>query len=201
MIALAPAQSVTERKISSFRNLPVGWRYGRGGPLTMETVDLGLRLLGTFYQDGLTHTDAFAGESGELMITAYHEDSHYVELMIEADKTIEIIHEGRGRMLLTHRERLGEAEALSTIRNIAKAIWNTSDLFTRVNTIGITNVSPAWLSRSPVTEASLLFNATASPGLEAKFVPMSDGTTSPEFIQNLSSSGDLTTPLSRRPAA
>jgi hypothetical protein len=193
MISLAPSESITEKKIASFSALPAGWRYGDGGPLRQETLNIGLRLLRLFYQLGLTHTDAFAGEAGELTITAYHE-SDYVELVIESDRTITLIHEANGEAI-SHFENIHEPEALGAIREIARAIWNTSAYSIQMTTTGFEADLSAWPSRIRVTGESLLFNATAWPVPGTEFAPTPAYTTDLVSIQNSSSSGDLTNPF------
>ena len=186
-------ESLVEQKIRSFGSLPVGWRYGEGGPLQRSSIEQAIGICRLLYQHGLTHLDAFAGADGELMVAAY-QDPHYIEMLIEGDGTITVIQEDDRRILAQH-ERLPKDMALRSIRDIAKAICSTSDLSTPVNMIELKSASLAWLSSLQPMGESLSFKAIALPGQEAKSAPTPTGTIAPEYIRSLSSSGNWMTQI------
>ena len=70
----APEQSLTERKIKSFSKYTSNWSYGRGIEFSQGTILYALRIVNLFRDYGFNETDAFPGEDGEIMITAYKGD-------------------------------------------------------------------------------------------------------------------------------
>ena len=61
----------TRRKLESFMSLPVGWHYGKGGPISPEIIDLGLRTEAMLRDAGWPETDCFPGCDGEVQVTGY----------------------------------------------------------------------------------------------------------------------------------
>src|SRR5580704_1477234 len=84
--------SRTKDKIRSFRNLPQGWNYGRGGPAAEQTVQIAQDYLWMFMTLGFVETDAFPGVDGEIMVTAYL-GRHCVEVTVEPDRSFAVGHQ------------------------------------------------------------------------------------------------------------
>ena len=185
----APSLTPTERKIISFGSLPAGWRYGRGSPLPVHRVVAGIRLCRFFYQVGLTQTDAFAGEAGELMVTAYS-GPDYLEVIIEPDDTYTVTQEREDEEVV-YLPSLNRADALKEVVSIAKAICDTSGSFTRTNTIVQRNASPAWRLEHPAMAAYRLWSKNALDLPVQQSAPTSEGFIRPEFTQTSSFSGSL----------
>jgi hypothetical protein len=114
--------TTTLDKISSFAQLPIGWHYGEGGPLSTNTIEAAKKVHCEFLLLGLTKTDAFAGESMEVLVTAY-KDNHYVGVIVEADGTFVLRYEESAQ-----EKRYCEFNNLDAvrheIRNIAGSIWS-----------------------------------------------------------------------------
>ncbi len=114
----------TPLKLQSFRNLPVGWHYGQGVPLSEEVVDKAEQIYEQLMFLGFTRTNAFAGVDGDAQIAAYHRE-HHLSITIEPNMSFSLEHEVSGKEVLNH-ENLKLAELKSKLRGIAKAIWSTS---------------------------------------------------------------------------
>jgi hypothetical protein len=114
----------TVRKIDRFRSLPVGWHYGRGGPISDSVISLTQELHRFLLQIGLTKTDAFAGADGEALLTAYHEQ-HYVAIVVEPTGEISVAHEVAGTDVAS-AEDLDLKEAKGHLLAIARDIWSLS---------------------------------------------------------------------------
>ncbi len=78
----------TEAKIASFADMPSGWYYGQGGPIseTVRQIATGLNRFALWM--GFEGTDAFPGWGGEIEVSAYH--LHWaVKIIVEPDGTID----------------------------------------------------------------------------------------------------------------
>lgn len=144
-------------KIEAFRRLPVGWHYGEGGPVDDAVIERARDVLSFLQLIGLTHTDAFAGEGGEILLTAYHFD-HYLGVIVEPDGSFALSHE-KGDLEIRDLERISLAELKSELLEvargigIARGIWSSSDTFTSgtLTTYGagsITSASRTFEARS-----------------------------------------------------
>jgi hypothetical protein len=185
----APTRTETERKIASFESLPEGWRYGSGLPIPQHRVAAGIRACRFLYQVGITRTDAFAGEGGEVMVTGYHKND-CIEIIIEADNRYTIAHE-RDDEELVYRPKLERGAAIKVIADIAKAICSTSDSSIPTTTTGTASVSSVWPFVRPATAGSQLSNANVLLVPEHPFANTSGDSTPLGSIPTLSSSGPL----------
>ncbi len=100
----------TEQKITSFGKLPAGWNYGQGSPATSDRVITAILYNRLYRAYGFSKTDAFPGNDGEIMITAYEGD-HYVEITFEIDNTCRFVYEYQ-RNEEVYKEGLSRAEAV-----------------------------------------------------------------------------------------
>ncbi len=74
-----PAQS----KLEGFSQLPVGWNFGRGGPISQSVLAQGARLLSLGVGHGLS-ADVFPGSDDEVSVVFYLGDESFA---ITADST------------------------------------------------------------------------------------------------------------------
>lgn len=128
-------RSRTVRKIMSFKTLPSGWHYGRGSAINNEVVVTAYGLHDSMLLSGLTRTDAFAGESGEILLTGYFRD-HYISLMVEGRDKIDVGHE-EGGQIVNEADGLAIAEASAWIARTMRGIWSSSGWFTHATMITI----------------------------------------------------------------
>lgn len=142
----------TEKKLDSFRDLPVGWDYGRGGPISTQVIIQTKSLLNYMILLGLTVTEAFPGSSGEVMLAAYVDD-HCIEIVLDENNQVSLTHEENDAELSSQSD-MSARQARSALKKIAEEIWNTSDSFTPENTIvGRSDLQGWLLTTAPGTGA------------------------------------------------
>ena len=108
--------NATEKKINSFRNLPVGWHYGSGIAPLAKVLDLAIRLNQCAGLMGFEATDAFPGIDGEVLLTVYDGDV-YLEFSIEVDGSINYIRE-QGDKEVDSDDKISLLQAINYIVNI-----------------------------------------------------------------------------------
>lgn len=136
--------SPAERKIESFAALPVGWHYGEGGPIAREVLDRAQMALQSLFLAGLTDANAFAGEGGEVLVTAYT-DAYNVGVIVEPDGTFSIRLE-MGAEDVSYDEHLDARHIRESITSVAEFIWNTSGYSIRQSSTtnsGDSTISPS----------------------------------------------------------
>lgn len=146
---VAPLFNRTTSKIRSFGSLPNGWHFGVGRAPTNEMVSKALAWHDELLRLGFVVTDAFPGTNGEIMVTGY-EGLHYVEILLETDATISLVHERDGAEV-TRLDHAMPSRVSETIKDIAGAIWSTSGYFTRNISTASAMSSKAWPSGSMTT--------------------------------------------------
>jgi hypothetical protein len=139
-------KSRTQAKIAGFRELQVGWHYGEGGPINDAAIARADEVLSFLTLIGLTHTDAFAGAGGEILLTVYHGD-HCLEVMIEPDGCFGLTHERAGQEMCDH-EAIDLAELKSKLLEVASEIWRSSASFIQSTLITCAGGSLASASRT-----------------------------------------------------
>lgn len=135
----------TLHKLDSFRNLPTGWSYGRGGPISEDVISDAKEIYESLVGLGLSRTNAFPGTDGEILVTAYH-GSHYVSITIEKNHLFSYRHE-QGDIDHSEHENVRREEVKSAIRMSARIIWPTFALFTRGGMTHLPADSTTWRSR------------------------------------------------------
>jgi len=117
--------NATEKKINSFKFLPVGWHYGNGIPPSDKVLGWASRL--NLYAElaGFEATDVFPGIDGEIMLTVYHGDI-YLEFSIEVDGSINYIRE-QGDKEVDSKENISLHQATSYIEKIGILKWRLSE--------------------------------------------------------------------------
>ena len=119
------SQPRTLIKIERFCDLPVGWDYGRGGPISSDTIRNAKKIYHNISVVGFHRTDAFAGAAGEVLVTAYY-GKNYIAITIEADGLCSVLHE-RDRIECCSYDNVQIEEVKTAIRGIAREIWGSSD--------------------------------------------------------------------------
>jgi hypothetical protein len=108
--------NATEKKINSFRTLPVGWHYGSGIAPLDKVLDLAIQLNQWAGFMGFEATDAFPDIDGEVLLTVYDGDI-YLEFFIEADGSINYIRE-EGDKEVDSKEKISLHQAINYIEKI-----------------------------------------------------------------------------------
>jgi len=116
--------NTTEKKITSFKDLPVGWHYGSGVPPSDKALTLASRLNSCAGIMGFEATDAFPSIDGEIMLTVYDGDI-YLEFFIEVDGSINYIRE-QGDKEVDSEEKISLLQAINYIVNIGISKWRLS---------------------------------------------------------------------------
>lgn len=177
----------TQRKLESFKLLPVGWHYGEGNPIPITNVKLANDILYLLYQFGYTSTDAFPGIDNEVRITAY-KDNKYLEFTVEDDQTITYLLE-ISDVEQDYKEGLTIDKLSGIILSIGDEGWNSSDLYTQnIMTTGKADFSPLHLG-DPVFQS---YAKSASMIPKVQFAITSGSTMKNEYQENPQYSGYLT---------
>lgn len=106
----------TIEKLRGFQNLPIGWNYGEGQPIEQQTIDMAVRVARLSYKLGYTSSDAFPGSMGEILIALYIGD-HCVEVTLDADHVITVIHESTEQ-----DDREYACDDFDSVREVLRAI-------------------------------------------------------------------------------
>jgi hypothetical protein len=118
-------ETQTEEKIRSFGELPQGWNYGEGGPMSEEQIEVALLLLRYAAQLGWSRTNAFPGVSDEIMLTLYKGHKYYIEITINSGSDIDLVFEKDRREEMDY-EGLSVERLKRKLRLIAREVWPTS---------------------------------------------------------------------------
>jgi hypothetical protein len=196
----------TASKILSFEDLPIGWHYGEGGPITESVIGTALDIYWRLSSFGFEDTDAFPGTYGEIMVTAYR-GHHYIELIVETDGTVSVCYE-RGGEDVYSEEHLEFGRALDMLKKIseeiwAEEIWSTSDSSIRNILTGAQTktVSRVWPSGTIHQAGAPFNNLNASLAQVEQFAPMQDNFTLITSLENHQYSGYLTIQFSQKEAS
>lgn len=176
-------------KLIKFRHLPVGWNYGEGVPIGSNVTELAAEIVTTGHHLGYRHSDAFPGQSGEIMITFYEGD-HCIEIILVHDQSVLIVHEAPGQVD-KEIQCPNVAEVYVVLEEIRREIWqDLSDPYMRTNMIpGETGLLALHSSLPPTIEEYQSLMPNAQLANQAIFVTTSDNTTLPsqafqKFIGN-----------------
>jgi len=181
--------SPAESKIRSFADLPVGWRYGSGGPLSDNMIERALHWHDFIKACGLVDTDAFAGANGEILLAADWRE-HYLEAILEIDGTVSLAYDVSDiqQRYLPHLEDMKAQEA---VKEIAGNIWNASDYFTRmIFTSARIDLPASHFEIHPIMEVYQSSAQNALPPQAPTFVPI-QGNITPASRENLQYFGGL----------
>jgi hypothetical protein len=120
-------------KINSFSDLPVGWHYGEGGPISHLIIDMALRWYNLIISRVAHDVDVSPSESGAVLF-GFTLAGRYTEVMCEADGYVTVVHERHAQrpIYLSHiTERLAES-VISQIAGEGQP-WNVRSGSTQIN--------------------------------------------------------------------
>ena len=144
---VSPVEHTPElEKLNSFRNLPAGWHYGSGGPISSSVIADAASVYHQFRLVGFTRNNFFAGENGEILATAYRRD-HYVGVTIEPSGSDTMTYEV-GNKEVMYLEDLDLKAIKKAILDVAGRIWNISASSTLTSTTTIAANSMTWSLRT-----------------------------------------------------
>lgn len=118
--------SAASKKIDSFSELPKGWHYGDGEAALKDVIDAALKIEAHLRMIGFSHTDAFPGADGEIMVVGYRGD-HDLEVTLIPGDEFEIIHVVQrqdGEPVVAH----GLDKAKNEIARLGRNIWESLGL-------------------------------------------------------------------------
>lgn len=181
----------TEEKIASFADLPKGWDYGRGGPLSAALMNIAKDWNLLLRSRNLDYTDAFPGDS-KITITG-GANGHRIEVIICQIATgflLAVAHDVERKRKL-YKSGMDEVQALKVVANVLGDIWSAYTSSTRGSMTP--RVGNLLRTRSPITKdrfRSWKLHAQVhklSAHTSTDFVLLGDG-----LHQTPQSSGDLT---------
>lgn len=160
-IAWSPSHSppATEAKVVAFGQMAAGWRFGSGTPATSATVQRALDILDLLRLLGFAATDAFVGESGEILLTAYRRE-HTLEIYVEADGTYTFAEEEAEQEVDRH-ERISLPDLIALILKASKKLWPISGSYVAVITTKESSAFEVLRSATPPTAAA--YPSSTSP--------------------------------------
>ncbi len=151
-----PNISTTIRKIESFATLPVGWRFGKGLPVTNFNIEIGKLFLQYGFDFGIERFNAFAGDSGEVMISFYFAD-HNIDLTFEVNHTV-TFEENIGDEQVQFLDNLNIKDAFDKICQFTQSISESSIQETTTLSKEDSRVSPSNLPHQTAASPSLKYN-------------------------------------------
>lgn len=83
----------TLAKLHSFRRLPEGWHLGQSSPIGLEVIGSAEAILDFGHRTGFSHSDAFPGPDGEVMVAFYNAPDFCVQVSVERRDEFEITFE------------------------------------------------------------------------------------------------------------
>lgn len=141
------------KKILDFKDLPEGWHYGEGFPITEKVIKKAITIDKEAFNNCFFETDAFPGINGEIMVTIYYRD-YCLEFTIENNGSVTYIREHNDKEV-SYEENITFSEALNRIKTFKEEIWNSSKFLTEyIGTKG-ENGLEVWLSETQLEEESL----------------------------------------------
>jgi hypothetical protein len=173
------------RKLANFRMLPEGWHYGEGNRISDKVINRTYKWYVQLLSLGFTNMDVFPGSDGEMLLTIYAKQfrpgyriDHYIELLIEGDNVISLLHE-RDREEYRRVDAVTDNAISVHVNKIRDEIWNTSGSSMSNITTQLGASSKVALSNDPQKNAAagfLSFSASASQPLGKLFA------STPEYI-------------------
>jgi hypothetical protein len=121
----------TRDKIVGFAYLPVGWNFNKGVPAKETALKAALTLLDDLERAGFHNTDAYPGNDGSVMVSAYVLPD-YFDFDVKPSGLVTVVH-AQGDDDLFYREGLSVEDAQRKIKEFASQQWHTSDCLTSTN--------------------------------------------------------------------
>lgn len=122
-----------DETIDSFGVLPIGWDYGRGGPISNDVRTAARKWAKYLQNQGFDGIDASPGNDNEIIVASSNGD-HYFELIVEAAGGTSLAYDYRRRQIYFRRD-LTEDETKSLLAEIKRRICNASDYFIQISTM------------------------------------------------------------------
>ncbi len=141
--------SPEEKKILSFMELPSGWHYGEGGPISLKSIGQALQIYYRGKRYGFK-IDAFPGIDGEIQVCCYH-GNDTLEFTIETDGRITYVLEAGENE--TFHENLTLMQALTKLDEYGRGICHLSESSTPGITRDRRGDSAVWRLETPPTAA------------------------------------------------
>ena len=137
-----PDATKADVDLQAFASLPVGWKYGEGGPIKAEILKSAKGFVSVLKCQGFRKISAYAGADGSVMVAASH-DGYAIEIVVEIDGTFSFSHDLNDdtKVAIEHEKWHVVREAL---RDCVRAIWGLSDGYTAKTT----TATPANLTRT-----------------------------------------------------
>lgn len=182
---------VTESKIKSFSRMGSGWCHGRGVPFSDDVIADAIKINDRINSLGFYETDAFPGESGEVMVTIYR-DNYYCEVIVYENEIYDFVVDLDDQEI--EREENVNFETLAQLLKKFRddAVCVSSGRFIASTGIERESDTIVWLSGIQVgLEGFQSLRKTVSSNLQEIYADTSEGTT-PQLPVTRSFSGNLT---------
>ena len=169
----AQLENSVDLKVRSFAYLEKGWHYGDGGPSPKDVVSVALRLSSYLRALGLYNIDAFAGDSGEISLSAIYNE-HTIDVIAEVNGSVSVIYD-KNDVQQSNDPRMSEAMAYARIAELARGIWRLSAGYTGIALTKETTVLTEWpfgIQGTMVAyqSASVTVSITSGTRPEARYV-------------------------------
>lgn len=113
-----PSFEQTTQLVEQFRELPIGWRFGRGMPISDVLISRAKNLLMQGSENGLDRFNAFAGDDGEVMVSFYVDD-RILDITLNNNDTCIVVEEDYNREEVQFLED-------ASLQTALRALWNFS---------------------------------------------------------------------------
>lgn len=111
-----------EARLAEFAALPVGWHYGRGGPIPQAAIDRARVALAMFAERGFPAAEVFPSAEYEVLAAGYRgEPLEMVEVICGADYFADFYHEIGDDELAGHEGKLPDAALIALLDAIPGA--------------------------------------------------------------------------------
>jgi hypothetical protein len=158
--------SLTENKIMDFAQLPQGWDYGRGNPISARVIQAALTWNSRLQRLGFLNTNASPGSDGEIAVAAAVGD-HRIEVIIETDGMVSVAYDFRRKQQF-YRLRMQDTEVHQLVLELVGQIWNASTSFTEINMMG-TQIAGSELLLGTIQDPYQSLDVTVSLVEESQF--------------------------------
>ena len=126
-VASSRSEVVVE-KIQSFANLPKGWHYGEGGPISKRIIDSALMWYDLLVDAGMERVGATPSEDGAIVVSALI-FGKYTEIISERNQTFTVVRD-RENGHSTYKRALTEDQVRHWLNELLGRSWNTFAGFT-----------------------------------------------------------------------
>ena len=159
-------------KILAFAELPKGWHYGKGGPITQRVIDTALmwnRFLAAY---GVHDVDASPSERGSILLAA-NIARRYTEIICEEDGTFTVTRDQRPKRPV-YRSGLSKKQTRNLILQMMGEPWSTfaGSIHTSFCLNSVTSgAMPSRITQAPSHQDSPSWTVSVSVREEQPFAP------------------------------